>query len=103
METWLTAVDGLGLDADEMLTAIETLRLFITGAVLGELAARVAGLDMDRWMAGQGSYGDAIVRGDRYPRVARIMREAKGPHARDRAERTFAKGVERILDGIVTG
>ncbi|GAA4562531.1 TetR/AcrR family transcriptional regulator [Planotetraspora kaengkrachanensis] len=103
LESWLTAVDGLGLDADEMLTAVDTVRLFITGAVLGELAVRASGLDMNRWMAEQGSYGDAIAAGDRYPRVAHVMREAKGPHAGDRAERTFAQGIERILDGVVAG
>ncbi|KAB2390351.1 hypothetical protein F9B16_00510 [Actinomadura montaniterrae] len=81
-----------------MLTAVTTVRFFVDGAVASELAQR--GLDMDAWMSAQGAYGDAIITGGRYPRLARVMVEAEGPHARDRAERCFHDGLEHVLDGI---
>jgi AcrR family transcriptional regulator len=103
MEAWLTPLDGHGLDADEMLVGALTVQTFVTGAVLSETAQRQARFDAEQWMAEQGSRGEAIIAGDKYPRLARIMVEASGPHAKDRIERAYRLGVERILDGLATG
>jgi hypothetical protein len=83
-----------------MLVGVTTLQIFISGAVLSEFAQREADHDAETWMAEQGSYGEEIITGGRYPTLARLMIEAKGPHARDHIERGFTLGAERILDGI---
>ena len=103
MEAWLTALDGHGLDADEMLIGAMTVQTFVNGAVLGETAQRQAGFDAARWMAEQASQGERIIAGNRYPRIARIMVEADTPHTNDWTERAYRLGLERILDGLVTG
>ncbi|GAA0390111.1 TetR/AcrR family transcriptional regulator C-terminal domain-containing protein [Microbispora corallina] len=100
LEAWLRAVDGLGLDPDGMLAAVGTLRIFVQGAVLGEHAERAGGYDNDAWLAAQGSYGDRIIAEGAYPRLVRIMVEARAPHRADRHDTAFALGLERVLDGL---
>ncbi|GLW07047.1 TetR family transcriptional regulator [Microtetraspora sp. NBRC 13810] len=99
MESWYGAVDGFGLDADEMLALVGTVQIFVHGAVTRELAEREAGFDFASRMAAQGAYGDAVIAGGAYPTLIRIMVEAEGPHRPDRHDRAFADGLERVLDG----
>jgi hypothetical protein len=80
------AGDGLGLDADGMLTAVSTLQTFITGAVLGELTQR--SVDVDAWLAGQGTYGDEIMSGGRFPMLTRVRSR---PRARTRTTASSAR------------
>jgi hypothetical protein len=47
-----------------------------------------------------GAYGATIIEGGEYPRVARVMRDAEGPHAANRPDREFALGIDRVLDGF---
>ncbi|HEY4454105.1 MAG TPA: TetR/AcrR family transcriptional regulator [Pseudonocardiaceae bacterium] len=97
---------GHELSADQILLNLDTLTAFVGGHVLHELAeveiARHTGMDHDQWLAAQGAYGESIITGGQYPHLARIMVEARAPHARDRLERNFRHGLERILDGVAT-
>ena len=56
-EQVLSAIDGLGLEIDEMLVMVETLDAFVRGRALEELseqeAVRRSGLDQEQWMQTQ--------------------------------------------------
>lgn len=103
-ETSFSALDGLGLEADEMLAALTTVTSFVIGHVVGELADREAGrrtgLSHEQWMARQGEYGEKIMADKRYPRLTRVMADAALPHAADRQQRAFDAGLARVLDGV---
>jgi AcrR family transcriptional regulator len=100
----LSVVDGLGLDIDEMLVVLGTLQAFVRGYVVSELAEQEAmrrsGLDRDRWMQAHSPYIRTILESGRHPRVARVVIDATAPHDADRAERGFALGLERLLEGF---
>jgi AcrR family transcriptional regulator len=105
---WLDAayatVDVLDLDADEVLAQVGTLLTFVRGHVLDELAeqetARRSGVDMPTWLAAQAQYGESIIGSGNYPHLSRIMIEAEAPHADDRYERAFRRGLDHILTGL---
>ena len=105
---WLDAayatVDVLDLAADEVLAQVGTLLTFVRGHVLDELAeqetARRSGVDMPTWLAAQAQYGDLIIGSGNYPHLSRIMIEADAPHADDRYERAFRRGLDHILTGL---
>ncbi|MBP2330006.1 AcrR family transcriptional regulator [Kibdelosporangium banguiense] len=105
---WLDAayatVDVLDLSADEVLAQVGTLLTFVRGHVLDELAeketARRSGVDMKTWLAAQAQYGDMIIGGGNYPHLSRIMIEADAPHADDRYELAFRRGLDHILTGL---
>jgi AcrR family transcriptional regulator len=100
----LATVENLGLDIDDMLVMVTTLLALVHGYVMNEIAdeeaTRRSGLDDDAWMRSVGEYGARIIEGDEYPRVARVMRDAEGPHAANRPDREFALGLDRVLDGF---
>jgi AcrR family transcriptional regulator len=104
VEHALGAVDGLGLSLDEMMTFIDTLQAFVRGYVMSELAeqeaTRRSGLDWEAWMASRAAYAHTIIESGQYPRLTRFMLEAEGPHDPNRAERGFALGLDRVLDGF---
>jgi AcrR family transcriptional regulator len=104
MEQSLSVFDGMDLDTDEMLADLGTLSAFVLGHVQGELgdqeAARRSGLTHAQWMEQRSEYGPSIMESGRYPRLTRVMVEAKTPHAADRQDRLFAGGLERVLDGL---
>jgi AcrR family transcriptional regulator len=105
---WLEAayatLDGLGLDADEVLARVGTVLTFVRGHVIEELAeqeaARRSGMDMTTWLAAQAHYGEMIFGSGRYPHLSRIMVEAEMPHADDRFERAFEQGLDHVLAGL---
>ena len=105
---WLDAayatVDVLDLDADEVLAQVGTLLTFVRGHVLDELAeqetARRSGVDMPTWLAAQAQYGELIIGSGNYPHLSRVMIEAETPHADDRYERAFRRGLDHILTGL---
>ncbi|MGW3992162.1 TetR/AcrR family transcriptional regulator [Amycolatopsis sp. NPDC004772] len=103
-ELSLSVFDGMDLDTDEMLADLGTLSAFVLGHVQGELgdqeAARRSGLTHEQWMEQQGEYGPSIMNSGHYPRLTRVMIEAKTPHAADRQDRLFAAGLERVLAGL---
>jgi AcrR family transcriptional regulator len=105
---WLDAayatVDVLDLAADEVLAQVSTLLTFVRGHVLDELAeqetARRSGVDMPTWLAAQARYGELIIGSGKYPHLSRIMIEAQAPHAEDRYEQAFRRGLDHILTGL---
>ena len=105
-EQVLGAIDGLGLDVDEMLVMIETVGAFIRGCALEELSEREAvrrsGLDNDEWMKTQVPYVESLIASGRYPLLTRVILDARGPHDPDRLQRGFDLGLERVLDGLAT-
>jgi AcrR family transcriptional regulator len=105
-EQVLSAIDGLGLDIDEMLVMVETLDAFVRGRALEELseqeAVRRSGLDQDQWMQTQIPYISSLIESGRYPLLTRVVFDARAPHDPDRLEHGFDLGLERVLDGLGT-
>ena len=105
-EQVLGAIDGLGLDIDEMLVMVETLDAFIRGHALDELSeqesARRSGLDQEQWMQVQTPYVESLINSGHYPLLTRVVLDARSPHDPDRLEHSFDLGLERVLDGLAT-
>lgn len=104
MEYLLSTVQGATTDPDEMLTLVGTVTMFAYGAasmdLADEQARRRSGLTDEQWMAAQGSYGESVITGGRYPLLAKVMVEATGPHADQPRDIRFTTGIDRLLDGI---
>jgi hypothetical protein len=105
-EQVLSAIDGLGLEIDEMLVMVETLDAFIRGRTLEDLseheAVRRSGLDQEEWMQTQVPYIESLIESGAYPLVTRVVLDARMPHDPDRLEHGFELGLERLLDGLAT-
>jgi len=105
-EQVLSALDGLGLEIDEMIVMIETLEAFIRGRTLEDLseqeAIRRSGLDQDEWMRVQTPYVERLIDSGRYPLLTRVVVDARSPHDPDRLKHGFDLGLERVLDGLAT-
>jgi AcrR family transcriptional regulator len=105
-EQVLSAVDGLGVEIDEMLVMIETLNAFICGCVLQELseqeAVRRSGLNQEQWMQAQAPYVENLIASGRYPLLTRVVFDARAPHDPDSLKHGFDLGLERVLDGLAT-
>jgi AcrR family transcriptional regulator len=105
-EQVLGAIDGLGLDIDEMLVMVETLDAFVRGRVLEELseeeAIRRSGMDQQQWMQTQIPYIESLIDSGRYPLLTRVVFDARAPHDPDRLRHGFDLGLERVLDGLAT-
>lgn len=105
-EQVLSAVDGLGLEIDEMLVMIETLNAFMRGCVLQELseqeAVRRSGLDQEQWMQTQAPYVESLIESGRYPLLTRVVLDAHAPHDPNSLKHGFDLGLERLLDGLAT-
>ena len=105
-ERALSAIDGLGLDIDDMLVMIETLDAFVRGRALEELseqeAVRRSGLDQEQWMRTQIPYIESLMQSGRYPLLTRVVLDARAPHDPDRLKHGFDLGLERVLDGLAT-
>jgi AcrR family transcriptional regulator len=105
---WLDAaygtVDVLNLDADEVMAQVGTLLTFVRGHVLEELTeqetARRSGVDRAAWLTAQAKHGETIIGSGNYPHLSRVMIEAEAPHAEDRFERAFDRGLDHILTGL---
>ncbi len=105
-ERVLSAIDGLGLEIDEMLVMVETLDAFVRGRVLEELseqeAVRRSGLDQEQWMQTQIPYIESLVESGRYPLLTRVVLDARAPHDLHRLEHGFDAGLQRVLNGLAT-
>jgi AcrR family transcriptional regulator len=105
-EQVLGAIDGLGLEIDEMLVMVETLDAFVRGRVLEELseqeAVRRSGMDQQEWMQTQIPYIESLIESGHYPLLTRVVFDARAPHDPDRLEHGFDLGLERVLDGLAT-
>jgi AcrR family transcriptional regulator len=105
-EQVLSAIDGLGLEIDDMLVMVETLDAFVRGRALEELseqeAVRRSGLDQEQWMQTQIPYIESLIESGRYPLLTRVVLDARAPHDPDRLKHGFDLGLERVLDGLAT-
>ena len=105
-EQVLSAIDGLGLEIDDMLVMVETLDAFVRGRALEELseqeAVRRSGLDQEQWMQTQIPYIESLVESGRYPLLTRVVFDARAPHDPLRLEHGFDLGLERVLEGLAT-
>jgi AcrR family transcriptional regulator len=101
-EVALAAVDGLGLNIDQMMSVTGMVTSYVSGFVPNELAAaeasRRTGLTNEQLMMVNGPYIRSIIETGRFPLVERVIMDARQPHM-DPDER-FEYGLERILDGI---
>jgi hypothetical protein len=105
-EQVLSAIDGLGLEIDEMLMMIETLDAFVRGRAIEDLseqeAVRRSGLSQNEWMQVQAPYVQSLIDSGRYPLLARVVLDARAPHDPNHLESAFNLGLERVLDGLAT-
>lgn len=102
IEASLAVFDPLPLHVDTLHDAVATLTTFVRGFVADEIAERVAAAEtsLDAWRAAQAARGSPALRSDAFPRTARVMREARGPHDPKRSPRAFAFGLNVVLDGL---
>jgi AcrR family transcriptional regulator len=105
-EQVLGAIDGLGLEIDDMLVMLETLDAFIRGRALDEISeqasARRSGLNQEEWMQAQTPYVESLINSGHYPLLTRVVLDARSPHDPDRLQHSFDAGLERVLDGLAT-
>ncbi len=103
-ERVLGAIDGLGLEIDEMLVMLETLAAFVLGRAMEEIAEdeaiRRSGLDQREWMDHQAPYIRGLIESGRFPLLTRVVLDASAPHDPDRMQKDFNLGLERVLDGL---
>jgi AcrR family transcriptional regulator len=99
----LSAVDGLGLDMDEMVGIIRIASAFVVGFVQNELAEqqwrRPPSDPADEWLAGVIPYIRHIAETGQYPRFTRMIIEAEEFPDQDAG---FEWQLQRVLDGIAT-
>jgi AcrR family transcriptional regulator len=105
-EEVLGAIDGLGLDIDDMLVMVETLGAYVRGRVLEELseqeAVRRSGMDQQEWMQTQMPFIESLIDSGRFPLLTRVVFDARAPHDPDGLQHGFDLGLERVLDGLAT-
>ena len=104
IEFTLAAIDGRGLDIDEMLVLTNTLFAYARGHAASEIGEREAGVrsGMSRaeWMAEHSASISSIIESGRFPYFNRIVKDAAAPHRKAMEERGFREGLERVLDGF---
>lgn len=100
----LAAVDGLGLSEVEM----ELITILVTGFVKGIVgglhekvaAEQASGLTEEQWWAATEPHLDRVFDPERYPTASRVG-PVSGPElGAYPAERAYAFGLERLLDGV---
>ena len=96
-EQVLSAIDGLGLEIDDMLVMIETLDAFVRGRALEDLseqeAVRRSGLSQDEWMQAQTPLrAEPDGRAAATRSLTRVVLDARAPHDPDRLEHGFNVG-----------
>ena len=104
VEFTLAAIDGHGLDIDEMLTLSNTLFAYARGHAASEIGEREAsarsGMTRAEWMADQAGAIHAVIESGRFPYFNRIVKDADTPHREAMEERGFKEGLECLLDGF---
>jgi AcrR family transcriptional regulator len=103
-EFTLSAIDGHGLDIDEMLVLSNTLFVYARGHAASEIGEREAsvrsGMSRADWMTEHTESVDSIVKSGRFPYFNRIVKDAATPHREAMEERGFQEGLECLLDGF---
>lgn len=104
MEFTLAAIDGRGLNIDEMIVLSNTLFAYARGHAASEIGEREAtvrsGMSRFEWMRRQGEVTRSIVESKRFPYFNRIVKDAATPHRAAMEERGFREGLECLLDGF---
>lgn len=104
MEFTLAAIDGYGLDIDEMLVLVNTLFAYARGHAASEIGEKEAharsGLSRFEWMARNAAATQSIIESGRFPYFTRIVRDAATPHRPAVEEQGFKDGLECLLDGF---
>ncbi|WP_225725957.1 MULTISPECIES: TetR/AcrR family transcriptional regulator [unclassified Nocardia] len=98
-----SALDGFGLDIDEIASLAGMLGDYVHSAVHREIGwldeARRTGMDIAQWMSGYvGPYVAKILAEGRYPMFNRSIMEAQVPHLPP--EDRFHYGLAHVLNGI---
>jgi AcrR family transcriptional regulator len=103
-EFTLAAIDGHGLDIDEMIVLSNTLFAWARGHAASEIGEREAavrsGMSRDEWMTEHAESIHAIVATGRFPYFNRIVKDAATPHREAMEEAGFEEGLECLLDGF---
>jgi AcrR family transcriptional regulator len=103
-EFTLAAIDGHGLDIDQMLVLSNTLFVYARGHAASEIGEREAsarsGMSRVDWMKGHAESVDSIVESGRFPYFNRIVKDAATPHREAMEVRGFQEGLECLLDGF---
>jgi AcrR family transcriptional regulator len=103
-ELELRAVDGLGLSEVQMDLLVTLVNGFVRGTVGGVQekadAERVTGISEDQWWAATEPYVAQVFDAERYPTAARVGPVAGEELGAYDPDRSFAFGLERLLDGI---
>jgi AcrR family transcriptional regulator len=101
LEHSMAAVDGLGLDIDDMLDMVATVDAFVVGFVQAELAEEEArrrtGLTEEQWRARMGPYVRQLIATGRHPYLERIVMEAEDFPDIDT---TFERRLALVLEGL---
>ncbi|MEU4343540.1 TetR/AcrR family transcriptional regulator [Nocardia sp. NPDC023852] len=102
----MSALDGFGLDIDEIASLVGMVSDYAHSAVHREIGwleeARRTGMDMAEWMSGYvGPYVARIVACGQYPMFNRSIRQARIPHLPPEAR--FRYGLDHVLNGIAAG
>ncbi|MBB4889610.1 TetR/AcrR family transcriptional regulator C-terminal domain-containing protein [Streptomyces netropsis] len=101
-ERALTVLDGLGLDADTMMSVLQAVTAYTYGSTHSEIAMR-------QLMEGQGWSSGDEVRTALAPQMAWLMKTGRYPafqsyalqaHRKDDARWRFETGLDYVLDGI---
>ena len=103
-EFTLSAIDGHGLDIDQMLVLSNTLFAYTRGHAASEIGEREAtarsGMSRAEWMAAHADSVNSIVTSERFPYFNRIVEDAATPHRKAIEERSFREGLDCLLDGF---
>ena len=85
---------------DALMQAVATLNAYVVGALRNEAnelrAERDSGLDPGQWRSAAWPYLQRLIATDRFPMMARIVREASHPSA----EIEFERGLDCVLAGV---
>ncbi|WP_198035282.1 TetR/AcrR family transcriptional regulator [Streptacidiphilus rugosus] len=100
-ERMLGAMDGLGLDIEEMARFGWTVMAYVRGYVMSELAEaetiRRTGVSEDDYRSAVGPYLKRVMAEGRHPLLARYVRDADDHPDPDVV---FGRGLDQVLDGI---
>jgi hypothetical protein len=97
-ERALTALSGLGLDADAMMTVFDTVHAYVHGRTYAEVSLRQL-MEDQGWSGGQEPQVTWLLNTGRYPTFYRYALEGA---RHDDQQWQFETGLDCVLDGIAT-
>ena len=97
----LSALEGVGLGDVEMDAALTYLLAFVQGVAVSAAAAAAAPEPDEEWWAAAGPLLERVMDPAAYPLAARVGSAAgEAQNAAYDADRAYAFGLERVLDGL---